>query len=61
LQSNKPLSIYWSVFDLPAKEKQLIELQKKAEDPDLWQDPKAAQKLMKEMDADLVKPCLALQ
>lgn len=26
----------------------MIELQKKAEDPDLWQDPKAAQKLMKE-------------
>jgi peptide chain release factor 2 len=46
--SNKPLSIYWSVFDLPAKEKHLIDLQKKAEDPDLWQDPKAAQKLMKE-------------
>jgi len=33
---------------LPAKEKHLIDLQKKAEDPDLWQDPKAAQKLMKE-------------
>jgi peptide chain release factor 2 len=46
--SNKPLSIYWSVFDLSAKEKHLIDLQKKAEDPDLWQDPKAAQKLMKE-------------
>ena len=33
---------------MPAKEKHLIDLQKKAEDPDLWQDPKAAQKLMKE-------------
>lgn len=33
---------------MPAKEMHLIDLQKKAEDPDLWQDPKAAQKLMKE-------------
>jgi len=27
----------------------LVDLQKKAENPDLWQDPEAAQKLMKEM------------
>jgi peptide chain release factor 2 len=49
LLSSKPLSTYWSVFDLPVKEKQLVDLQKKAENPDLWQDPEAAQKLMKEM------------
>jgi peptide chain release factor 2 len=49
LLSSKPLSTYWSVFDLPVKEKQLVDLQKKAENPDLWQDPESAQKLMKEM------------
>jgi peptide chain release factor 2 len=46
---NKPLTTYWSVFDLPAKEKRMVELQKKTENPDLWQDPEAAQKLMKEI------------
>jgi peptide chain release factor 2 len=46
---SKPLTTYWSVFDLPAKEKRLADLQKKTENPDLWQDPEAAQKLMKDI------------
>ncbi|MBK5109090.1 MAG: peptide chain release factor 2, partial [Anaerolineales bacterium] len=39
----------WSVFDLAAKEDRLIELQKRAEDPALWQDPDSAQRLMREI------------
>jgi peptide chain release factor 2 len=51
LQSNKHSITYWSVFDLPAKESKLAELQKQAEDPNLWQDPENAQHLMKEISA----------
>ncbi len=40
---------YWSVFDLPTKEKQLAELIKKSEDPEFWNDPKQAQGIMKDM------------
>ncbi len=48
---SKPLIIYWSVFDLAAKEIILADLQKEAEDPDLWQDSEKAQRLMKEISA----------
>lgn len=40
------MTIYWSVFDLPAKENRLEELQKQAEKPDLWDEPENAQRLM---------------
>ncbi len=39
--------LYWSVFDLPEQEINLAKLEKQAESPDLWNDPKSAQKLMK--------------
>ncbi|HOW92150.1 MAG TPA: peptide chain release factor 2 [Anaerolineaceae bacterium] len=39
-------------LDVSAKEKQLADLTKKSEDQTLWNDPKAAQQLMKEL-ADL--------
>ncbi len=48
---SKPLTIYWSVFDLAAKEIILADLQKEAEVPDLWQDSEKAQRLMKEISA----------
>lgn len=48
---SKPLTIYWSVFDLAAKEIILTDLQKQAEVPDLWQDSEKAQRLMKEISA----------
>ena len=44
--------VYWSVFDLPAKENDLIILQKKASYPDLWNNRENALKIMKDM-ADL--------
>jgi peptide chain release factor 2 len=39
--------LYWSVFDLPKQEINLAHLEKQSESPDLWNDPKSAQKLMK--------------
>ena len=39
----------WSVFDLPAKELQIAELVKTSEDPLLWDDPKLAQNVMKNL------------
>lgn len=39
----------WSVFDLPAKELQIAELVKTSEDPRLWDDPKLAQNVMKNL------------
>lgn len=39
----------WSVFDLPAKEQQIAELVKTSEDPRLWDDPKLAQNVMKNL------------
>jgi peptide chain release factor 2 len=41
--------IYWSIFDLPTKEAELASLQKEAENPELWDDPEQAQKLMKKI------------
>jgi len=40
---------YWSVFDLPEQETKLAELEKQSESPDLWNNPKSAQKLMKKI------------
>jgi peptide chain release factor 2 len=37
----------WCVFDLVAKENQLSELEQEITAPDLWNDPKSAQKKMK--------------
>lgn len=39
----------WSVFDLRAKQNSLTELQKKSENPALWDDPRNAQSLMKQL------------
>ncbi len=39
----------WCIFDLPAKEVELEEYQKKSEDPTLWDDPAEAQKIMKRL------------
>jgi peptide chain release factor 2 len=44
--------IYWCIFDLPAKETELIKLQEQSEDPNLWNDRQNAQSLMKNL-ADL--------
>lgn len=37
----------WCVFDLPAQEDELAKLEKQAEDPNIWDNPTEAQKLMK--------------
>jgi peptide chain release factor 2 len=39
----------WSVFDLPNKEKSLAELDARAQDPALWNDPAEAQKTMRDL------------
>jgi peptide chain release factor 2 len=39
----------WSVFDYSSKETQLVEFQKKSEDPELWQDSENAQQVMKNL------------
>ena len=39
----------WCIFDLSQQESELAELEKKAEDPHLWDDPNSAQKLMKDI------------
>lgn len=41
----------WSVFDLPTKDKQLADLDARAQDPNLWNDPAQAQKTMRELAA----------
>jgi peptide chain release factor 2 len=50
-KSKKHSIIFWSVFDLTTKESQLADLQKKSEDPNLWQDPDPAQEIMKEISS----------
>jgi peptide chain release factor 2 len=42
---------YWSVFDLPTKDKQLADLDARAQDPTLWNDPAQAQKTMRDLSA----------
>ncbi len=41
--------IYWSIFDLPAKETSLARLEKESENPNLWEDRNNAQKVMKKI------------
>ncbi len=41
----------WCVFDLPEKETQLEKLKEASQDPNLWDDPDRAQKVMKRMSA----------
>jgi peptide chain release factor 2 len=43
---------YWCIFDLPAKEAEVEQLQKQSEDPELWNDRENAQSVMKNL-ADL--------
>ena len=40
---------YWCVFDFASLEKEQTELQKQSEDPDLWDNPENAQKVMKRL------------
>lgn len=42
--------ISWCTFDFPKKEEALKALEKKSEDPDLWNDPNNAQKIMKSLN-----------
>jgi peptide chain release factor 2 len=46
---NKKSIIYWCVFDLTAKESKLEELQRQSQDPDLWEDPEHAQRVMRNL------------
>jgi peptide chain release factor 2 len=39
----------WSAFDLPAKEERLAQLEARAQDPNLWNNPSVAQATMREM------------
>lgn len=48
----KKSKFYWSIFDLSTREIELAQLQKKSEDPNLWDDPQIAQMVMKNF-ADL--------
>ncbi len=52
IKAPKKSTIYWCIFDLPAKEIELIKLQEQSEDPNLWDDRQSAQSLMKKL-ADL--------
>jgi peptide chain release factor 2 len=49
-QGNKP-STSWCVFDFPAKEKKLTELDKKIEAPGFWDEPAQAQRIIREANA----------
>jgi peptide chain release factor 2 len=44
---NHEYKVYWCVFDLPAKEKELVQLQAQSEQSEFWQNPESAQKVMK--------------
>ena len=44
-------NISWSVFDLADKEARYKDLQEQAENPQLWDDPEPAQKIMRELSA----------
>lgn len=49
--TNKISKIFWSVFDLSQKQIQLKDLEKQSENPDLWQNPEHAQRVMKKISA----------
>lgn len=40
---------FWSVFDVHQKESQLLNLQQQSEQPEFWNDPESAQKIMKQL------------
>lgn len=42
-------TIYWSIFDLPDKKSRLTELEKLAENPNLWDDQQKAQGILKKI------------
>lgn len=42
-------TIYWSIFDLPEKKSRLSELEKLAENPDLWDNREKAQGILKKI------------
>jgi peptide chain release factor 2 len=44
---NHEYKVYWCVFDLPAKEKELAQLQAQSEQSEFWQNPESAQRVMK--------------
>ena len=48
----KNSKVYWSVFDLPARQLELAQLEKQSEDPGLWDDRENALAVMKKA-ADL--------
>ena len=48
---SKKFSTYWCDFDIPAKQADLKELEKKAEDPNIWNEPDRAQRLMKKLSS----------
>ncbi|MBE0408279.1 MAG: peptide chain release factor 2 [Anaerolineales bacterium] len=50
-RATRKFKIYWSVFDLLQKQARLEELRKVSEDPQLWEDPERAQKVMKQISA----------
>ena len=47
MPSTSKSAISWSVFDLPAKGRQLAELEAKSQDPNLWNNSKNAQATMR--------------
>jgi peptide chain release factor 2 len=48
---NQESKAYWCVFDLPIKEIELSKLQTQSEQNDFWQEPEAAQRVMKKIAA----------
>ena len=57
------MPFYRSIFDLGRKETELAILQQQTEDPNLWNDPDAAQRLMKKISElrDETEPLRSLQ
>jgi peptide chain release factor 2 len=46
---NQEFKVYWCVFDLPTKEKELAQLQAQSENTEFWQNPESAQRVMKKI------------
>jgi peptide chain release factor 2 len=47
--ATKKFNTYWCVFDIPTKQADLQALEKEAADPDLWNEPERAQRVMKKI------------
>lgn len=47
MPSTSKCAALWSVFDLPSKEKRLAELEARSQDPNLWNNPRDAQSVMR--------------